>query len=166
MKIWDIKVKICKKCDTNKPFSSFYKDKRTSTGYDCFCKECKLLIGKKWTKDNLERSRAHKRKWYNDNKEQAAVYKVKHVKSKRAYYNSKEGERRATKLAATPSWIDTNIVDDIYEEARYQGMEVDHIIPLKSKTVCGLHWEGNMQLLTKSENCSKGNRYLGESHWV
>lgn len=38
--------------------------------------------------------------------------------------------------------------------------EVDHIVPILSGVVCGLHWHGNMRVVTKAENASKGNR-----HW-
>ena len=67
--------------------------------------------------------------------------------------------RRSRKILATPIWIDKILVEDIYLEAKYQQMEVDHIVPLRSKEVCGLHWEGNLQLLTRRKNSEKGNRY-------
>ena len=56
----------------------------------------------------------------------------------------------------------------IYREARRLSKEtgvahhVDHIIPLKGDLVSGLHVEGNLQILTASENLRKHNRFVEE----
>lgn len=73
-------------------------------------------------------------------------------------------ERRAIEKKARPLWCDREAVKALHfqaaELASVTGFEwhVDHIVPLKSKLVCGLHWHGNMQLLPASVNQSKSNR--------
>lgn len=72
--------------------------------------------------------------------------------------------RYMLKEQATPSWADRESVMAFYREAARltlsTGVEhqVDHIVPLVSKLVCGLHTHTNMQILIKSDNVKKGNR--------
>ena len=75
------------------------------------------------------------------------------------------GRRRAAEVNAIPVWADRHKIALIYAEANRLTVEtgvpheVDHIVPLQGKIVCGLHWEGNLQVLPKVENRSKLNRY-------
>ncbi len=58
---------------------------------------------------------------------------------------------------ATPSWADIDAIKAFYE-ACPDGYHVDHIIPLRGDTACGLHVVENLQYLTPEENLKKSNK--------
>jgi len=78
---------------------------------------------------------------------------------------AKASRYRAARFKATPCWFvegeDTIIFDEARRISEATGIlhEVDHIIPLNSNMVCGLHCIQNLQILTSLENRSKGNRW-------
>ena len=130
---------------------------------------------KAWKKANAAAVREYNKKYCAEHAEEIAAsqraYKTLNadaVNAKQAEWNrcnqfkrtAAQMKRHASKLRATPAWADLQAIEDVYKEAAYFGMWVDHIVPLQSKLVCGLHvWE-NLQLLTSKENIVKGNR-----HW-
>ena len=68
---------------------------------------------------------------------------------------------RAEKLKRCPVWADKNAIEEFYANCP-EGYHVDHIIPLRGKTVSGLHVLENLQYLPAKENMSKGNKFLTE----
>jgi hypothetical protein len=73
--------------------------------------------------------------------------------------------RQATKASATPSWANLFFIEEAYHLAKVRSSatglkwEVDHIVPLRSKIVCGLHVEHNLAVIPRKLNQAKGNRW-------
>lgn len=124
---------------------------------------------------NKEKRKVYASKWRQEsgymsdyrllNKEHISQYNKKYQTENKDRFNAKNAKRKATKLQSTPDWVDLKVVMALYRiaaELTSLGIptHVDHIVPLQSDTVCGLHCEDNLQLLSASDNMSKGNR-----HW-
>lgn len=168
--------KQCRKCKIEKPLDFFYKNR---DGINAQCKECINARNAKWYLENKDKRNISIATWQIKNKNKinaaSAKWKTKNrdkVRIKDADYSrknpdkisAKTAKRKAAKLLATPSWADSEHVNSLYTIAamsRKAGYDihVDHIVPLRSKIVCGLHCEANLQLLPSSNNLIKGNRY-------
>lgn len=84
---------------------------------------------------------------------------ARHYKKNKPYYFAKGAKQRARKRRATPDWLtptDYLIMQHLYS-IRKEGEHVDHIVPLKGKTVSGLHVPWNLQVIPAEENLSKNN---------
>lgn len=87
---------------------------------------------------------------------------------KRQYHKNRE--RRIASVVRhrmkkfTPRWADQEAIDRIYSEARRLSDEtgiqyhVDHVVPLKGRSVTGLHVANNLQILSAYQNQRKWNR--------
>lgn len=182
-------TKSCTKCGQVKPLDEFHRDKNRKDGRCPHCRMCAITAAVKynrahpkrhaiqqarWQRQNRARARAASARWYDAH---YATWRAKNHKRPRAYekarkkkypekVNADTARRRAMKLHATPKWANQFFIEEIYDLARlrtkHTGYEwqVDHIVPLRSKLVCGLHWEGNLRVIPKKANLQKSNR-----HW-
>lgn len=152
------------------------------------CVECLKI---EWREDNerrktLPKSEAAKeagRKYYERNREivkaRAAArpledkqrWKKAHKESNPDYYKTLTSLRKRRHKNATPLWLTYQQKQDIrnlYQIAitmtkttgeRYV---VDHIVPLISDEVCGLHVPWNLRVITQEENLKKSNKLLAQ----
>lgn len=67
--------------------------------------------------------------------------------------------RKRLRGSRVPPWADLRAIEDVYREARRQGLTVDHIVPLRGKLVSGLHVQNNLQLMPSIANSKKGNSF-------
>lgn len=105
---------------------------------------------KKYRLANLEKMRKKDRDFSRENPEKMIA---------------KKARRRSIKKNANVDWADQWVISEIYALAIIRSVNtgvkhhVDHIVPLVSKKVCGLHCEHNLQIIEGYENQAKGNRW-------
>lgn len=154
------------------------------------CVECLKMEWQQSTEKRAEYFRQYNRReevkdrkheWYHENQNQviaAASTRPTHVK--REYQNAwKERNlvwvradtkaRRRKHREATPPWLSRQQkaqIREMYKMAitmtKTTGEQyvVDHIVPLRSETVCGLHVPWNLRVITQEENLKKSNKLV------
>ena len=152
------------------------------------CVEC---MREDWVIDNQKRalkpkseaSRAAGRKYYENNKESVKAraaarpaeekkqHKQKHKQENPEYYKSLTSVRKRRHRNATPAWITKEqklAMRQLYLQAQQmtqitgERYVVDHIVPLISDEVCGLHVPWNLRVITQEENLKKSNKILAQ----
>ena len=152
-------MKQCTKCLTKKTLDLFY-EKQSGN----WCMACHKAyrdsrkkeiaeLSKKWIFENKERSKLNRHLWKKNNKDLNRMYNLNRI---------------ANKKQRTPSWygeFDVFVMKEahhlakIREEITSFKWDVDHIIPLCGKKVSGLHVYNNIQVIPKSMNVQKHNKY-------
>jgi hypothetical protein len=165
-------AKQCTKCKKIKELSEFGFAKGTKDGFNFWCRACIKDSNAAYRLINPDKAKASHAAWVKANPEKNKANKATWIRSNRGKKNAWNMEYKAAKLQAAPKWLTkTQLfeIESFYVEAakltKETGIphEVDHITPLQGKNVSGLHVPWNLQILTKSENSSKGNRLIASS---
>lgn len=169
--------KPCGSCQMVKALSEFHKSKASGDGHAFRCKECVKKICAEWRakhpnahKDWYRQNKPHKLaywKLYREaNKERLAGTYAEWAKANPEKINALVAKRLAQKRRALPQWANTFFMREAYALAKLRERvvggkwHVDHIVPLQSEIVCGLHVETNIRVIPAFDNQSKSNR-----HW-
>lgn len=122
-------------------------------------------IQRKWRAANIELARA---RVLASKAKNADYYRRKTAEwAKREAHRARAKYKRymTRKRNACPGWADQILIEEAYHLAQLRtkatGIQwhVDHIVPLQSSLVCGLHVENNLQVIPAAMNLSKSNRY-------
>jgi hypothetical protein len=140
--------------DTGKPCKHGHFSPRYVSTHACI--ECQKAIGQAWAQANAEKMRQSNKKQYTKSPDKT---------------NARYAKRRAAKKQATPKWVGEGelfFLQEAYALAKEREKifgfkwEVDHIVPLNSKVVCGLHVPKNLRVVPHMVNRIKGNKFLTE----
>ena len=122
-----------------------------------------------------------KHDWYLENREQviaAANTRPAHVKREyqaawkernKTWVRADTKARRRKHRDATPPWLTRKQKSEIRQlyqiaitmtQTTGEQYVVDHIVPLRSDTVCGLHVAWNLRVITQEENLKKSNKHV------
>jgi 5-methylcytosine-specific restriction endonuclease McrA len=153
-------MKICTKCGVEKPLTEFHADKRATDGRTVWCKTCRNARTKEWQQENKDHVAGVKADWQKKNADKCRdMAKRDYAKNKQRYL-ANNAKRRGQIDSAT--FGDCSYVYHAAEVVAsvYGGKpHVDHVVPLNGELVSGLHAPWNLQLLSASDNLSKGNSW-------
>jgi hypothetical protein len=150
------------------------------------CVDC---MKEDWAKDNAKRSEKPKseaskaagRRYYARNKDTVKAranarpktevnqYKRKYKEANPELYKALVSVRKRRHRNATPKWVTVGqklAMRQLYLQAMEltkltgERYVVDHIVPLLSDEVCGLHVPWNLRVITQEENLKKSNKLL------
>lgn len=172
--------KVCKVCSQEKSVEVFRRSRPDKPGRINTCDSCRCEINrvkaaerrkkspekekevaKRFREKHRERLLANMRKWRAKNKDHVSKYN-------REKYPDR-GRRRLVQqrtICKDPEVLEqiktiyriASNLELLYPHNEYQ---VDHIVPLTNKDVCGLHVPWNLAIINKDENLAKRNKFDG-----
>jgi hypothetical protein len=146
---------------------------------ECMKEDWAIDNEKRKDKPKSEAAKAAGKRYYQKNREaiiaraaarpanEVRQYKNKHKQNNPEYYKALTSVRKRRHRAATPKWVgadEKKAIRQLYLEAQRltkltgERYVVDHVYPLISDEVCGLHTLKNLRIMTQAENLVKSNK--------
>lgn len=131
--------RTCNKCNEYKSIEEMCSNSALKSSVSSMCKSCHSVRTSEYGRENI------------------------------AWKRAQTAKRRAKKRNATPIWLskeNLSEIDDLFSKCHLLSeqtgvhYEVDHIIPISNKHVCGLHVPWNLAIIPMQENRAKSNKFI------
>ncbi len=168
-------MKVCNKCNCEKPTSEFYKKSTAKDGLFWWCRVChKDYVKAKYHKlaESDEYREAERRRvnaFHKNNPDKIKLWGKQYASKNAAKINAKAKRYVLAREKRTPAWLtldDHWMIEQAYELAAIRTnifgfpWQVDHVLPLHGRLVSGLHVPHNLQVIPASVNRSKSNKFV------
>lgn len=169
-------------CGLVKPIDEFYIRNNRPSGHQSRCKVCQSQAGAEQRQKNPDYKKQYDQKnskiisaycanLYRNNRESILKKQANYRKLNPEIIRAYCAKHRAAKLKRMVAWADLNKIKEVYADCEEVNLAastagctekfvVDHVIPLQGKFVSGLHIETNLQIITASDNLTKGNKFI------
>lgn len=152
-----------------------YKTPEHKRQYALRNKEKVVAASLAWNNANKEKMNEAAKRYYEKNKNNLEFKKLNALKTREWAKNNpykvleQSAKKRATKLQRMPKWLTKQHRVEIlsfYKHAQQLSNKlnskyhVDHIVPLRGKTVSGLHVPWNLKVIPAVENMQKSNKLM------
>ena len=164
--------KACYSCLRFKAFDDFYNCKNSYDKKLNQCKECNINKGQSYREGNREKERIRNREYGRQNAHVVRARVGRWRKENPGRERAKNRMREIQKINACPPWARLGTVRkeilahylhaEWLESVTEEKMHVDHIVPLCSDFVCGLHVPANLMVLSAKDNQSKNGYWWPE----
>lgn len=165
-----LNMKTCSACSVKKSLADFHKDSSKKDGHTSTCKICAIARTKTYYQAHKDVVIARSLEWVANNRERHNAKCNAWAKRNKPLVNARTAKRYASKTQATPAFVTEDVdlmwmIKEAYALAKLRELmlggkwEVDHIIPLRGRTVSGLHTPWNLQVVPMNENRKKSNTF-------
>jgi len=168
-------MKMCNKCNCEKPTSEFYKKNTAKDGLFWWCRSChKEYVKAKYHKlaesdEYREAERNRVNAFHEANPDKVKLWNRRYANENAPKVNAKAKRYVLARGRRTPTWLtpdDYWMIEQAYELAAMRTemlgfpWHVDHVVPLHGRVVSGLHVPHNLQVIPAVVNRSKSNKFV------
>ncbi len=159
----NVGTSTCIKCAEVKPTSEFHKNTTYTNGLDGRCKTCKKAAHKANYVVNKKTILAKNKAWQTNSPEKYKIVQERFRTNNPEKFAAKAAKRRYLYNASSINLNQSQKVEIeymyMYNHIMPGAWEVDHIVPLNGKNICGLHIPENLQVISHKENRMKTNKF-------